>query len=605
MTVMDQDRGDRLATGPVCVVEGLRVALSDGGPVVVDGVDITLAPGEIVGLVGESGSGKTTAGTALLGYARRGAEIVDGRIDVAGHDIRGMSVDEVRKVRGVDVAYMPQDPSSALNPAHRLGRQLRELLDQHDIGEAGSRTDAIRAMLREVGLPGDDEFLRRYPHQLSGGQVQRVALAMVFLPHPKALVLDEPTTGLDVTTQGMVISTLAELCARYDVAALYVTHDLAVVSQVADRVVVLYAGQAVEVGPTRQIFDAPQHPYTRSLLGAIPHLHRAFKLTGIPGSTPPPGHRPPGCRFNPRCEFAIAECTQVEPALVGTGAHQARCIRLDELPPYDPSGRFVRDTDPEAERKIVLKVEGLDIFYGSAQVVHDVSFDLAEREIVALVGESGSGKTTISRCIGGIHGQWEGGIRLEGTQLAQSARRRSAEQRRQVQYIFQNPYRSLNPRRTIAQILSRPLRLFGVASSAKDARDRAAQLLDDVQLGSRMLDLRANRLSGGELQRVAIARALAAEPAVLVCDEITSALDVSIQGSIVELLLDIKHGRGVSMVFVTHDLPLVRTIADRILVLKDGRVVENGLTADVLDRPQHDYTRLLVDHTPTLDAGKG
>lgn len=601
MTVTDRP-AEQPVEGPVCTVAGLRVRLTGTATDVVEGFDLAISPGEIVGLVGESGSGKTTAGTALLGYARRGARIDDGTITVAGHDLRSMSDDEIRRIRGVDVAYVPQDPSSALNPSHRIGAQLRELLDLHDVGPAGERDAAIRAILPEVGLPNDDEFLRRYPHQLSGGQVQRVALAMVFLPRPKVLVLDEPTTGLDVTTQGMVLSTLANLCERYDVAALYVTHDLAVVSQISDRVAVLYAGLVVEIGPTARIFAEPAHPYTRALLGAIPLLHQPFKLTGIPGATPPPGHRPSGCRFHDRCEFAVAECATTDPQLVDVSAdHAARCIRLAELPPWDASDRILADTDPQARRDVVLSVHDLDVSYGRSTVVHGVTFDLAQREIVALVGESGSGKTTISRCIGGLHDQWSGVVEFEGAALATSSRRRTTEQRRQVQYVFQNPYQSLNPRRTIEQILTRPLRIFGIASSRKDARDRAATLLDDVQLGSRVLGLRANRLSGGERQRVAIARALAAEPAVLVCDEITSALDVSIQASIVDLLLGIKHARGISMVFVTHDLPLVRTIADRILVLSGGRVVEQGLTAQVLDAPQEEYTRTLISHTPTFD----
>lgn len=586
----------------ICTVDGLRVSLgrAAGSVDVVENVDMRLVPGQIVGLVGESGSGKTTSGTAFLGYARTGADITGGSILVAGHDIRSMSVDEVRRIRGVEIGYVPQDPSSALNPAHRIGAQLRELLDLHSIGTPAERDKAVRTILPEVGLPADDAFLARFPHQLSGGQVQRVALAMVFLPRPKALVLDEPTTGLDVTTQGMVLKTLAELCARYDVAALYVTHDLAVVSAIADRVAVMYAGLLVEEGPTKDIFTQPAHPYTRALLRAIPYLHEPYLLKGIPGRAPAPGARPSGCRFNDRCTHAVEECTRVEPAMIDVGGGQsARCIRLDEIPAWDPSERLVRDTDPDAAREVILTVQGLDVFYGQSHIVHDVSFDLATREVVALVGESGSGKTTISRCVGGLHRQWDGDIAFHGEGLAAGARRRTADQRRLVQYIFQNPYGSLNPRRTVEQILTRPLELFGIATGAK-AKERVAQLLEDVQLGEKSMPLRASRLSGGERQRVAIARALTAEPEVLVCDEITSALDVSIQGSIVDLLTRIKHERGISMLFVTHDLPLVRTIADRVLVLQNGRVIESGLTAQVLDNPREEYTRTLVANTPTL-----
>ena len=591
--------------GPVCVVDGLRVGLLGRGVTVVDDVDLTLNAGEIVGLVGESGSGKTTTGTALLGYARAGARIDGGDIRVAGHDIRSMTWQEVRKIRGVDVAYVPQDPSSALNPVLRIGRQLRELLDLHDIGTPSERQQRVREILPEVGLPNDDAFLERYSHQLSGGQVQRVALAMAFLPRPKVLVLDEPTTGLDVTTQGMVLQTLARLCERFDVAALYVTHDLAVVATTAARVAVMYAGQVVEEGTTGDVFARPSHPYTRALLRAIPHLHRPFALAGIPGRTPAPGRRPSGCRFSDRCAFTTDACVAAVPDLRDIGAgHRVRCVRVDELPPWDPTDRLVADTDPRRDRDIVLTVDHLDVRYGRDQVVHDVGLDLARREIVALVGESGSGKTTVSRCVGGLHAQWDGEISLGGVPLAASARRRTASQRQRIQYIFQNPYQSLNPRRTVEQILRRPLALFGIATG-RAARARAAELLDSVQLGEGVLAMRAGGLSGGERQRVAIARALAAEPDVLVCDEITSALDVSIQGSIAALLEGIKDERHLSMLFVTHDLALVRSIADRVLVLRHGRLVESGLTARVFDDPADDYTRELLTHTPTLDGIDG
>ncbi len=595
------DRTNVQVDDPICVVHGLRVGLTGTDIDVVDDLDLVLHSGEIVGLVGESGSGKTTMGTALLGYARAGAVIEGGKIRVTGHDLETMTPDEVRAIRGVEVGYVPQDPSSALNPALRIGRQLRELLDMHRIGTPAERQERIREILPEVGLPGDDAFLARYPHQLSGGQVQRVALAMVFLPRPSVLVLDEPTTGLDVTTQGMVLQTLATLCERFNVAALYVTHDLAVVANIADRVAVLYAGQLVEEGVTRDVFTAPQHPYTRALLNAIPHLYRPFALTGIPGRAPSPGNRPEGCRFHDRCVFAIEECTLTEPKPVEVGpGHLVRCLRVDDLAPWDLNDRLVTDTDPQRERDIVLTVTDLNVYYGRSHVVHDVCFDLARREIVALVGESGSGKTTISRCVGGLHKDWTGVVNLAGTPLAPSARRRSRAERKRVQYIFQNPYLSLNPRRTVEQILRRPLALFGLATG-KAARARAAELLDSVQLGESILSLRAGSLSGGERQRVAIARALAAEPDVMICDEITSALDVSIQGSITDLLTRIKNERGISMLFVTHDLALVRTIADRVMVLQDGRVVEADLTARVFDHPEQEYTRTLLAHTPTLD----
>src|SRR6188472_2028156 len=295
-------------------IEDLRIGLTARpGVDVVDDIDLVLRPGEVVGLVGESGSGKTTVGTALLGYTRAGALIERGKILFQDNDVLALPWQQVRKLRGEEIAYVPQDPASALNPSIRIGKQIVELMELRGIGTDESRLAGARAGLEEVGLPNDDEFLRRYSHQLSGGQVQRVALAMAFLPKPKVLVLDEPTTGLDVTTQGMVLKTMGELCRTYGVAALYVTHDLAVIANIADRVAVMYAGQIAELGPKETIFAHPSHPYTRALLDSIPHLSQARALKGIPGRTPAPGARPDGCRFNDRCSFAVEECRKQVP----------------------------------------------------------------------------------------------------------------------------------------------------------------------------------------------------------------------------------------------------------------------------------------------------
>jgi peptide/nickel transport system ATP-binding protein len=495
---------------------------------------------------------------------------------------------------------VPQDPGAALNPAIRIGRQIVELLELHGIGTAEERLAGARAGLREVGLPDDDEFLARYPHQLSGGQVQRVALAMAFLPRPKVLVLDEPTTGLDVTTQGMVLRTMAELCRSYQVAALYVTHDLAVVANIADRVAVMYAGRIIELGPREVMFSQPAHPYTRALLDAIPHLAQARALTGIPGSTPGPGRRPSGCRFHDRCEYVQDRCAETEPPDVEVGPdHTAKCLRVGEIGAWDINRGNVADTDPNKKRDVILTVEDLHVFYGRKEVVHGVGFDVGKAEVVALVGESGSGKTTISRCIGGLHDEWTGELTFEGRALGKGSRARSVEDRKRIQYIFQNPYLSLNPRLTIAQIVARPMELFGIAKG-KAARDRVVELLDAVALGPTVLDLRTDRLSGGERQRVAIARALAAEPDLLVCDEITSALDVSVQGSIVALLEDLRQTRGISMLFVTHNLALVRSIAARVQVLNGGELVESGFVVEVLDSPRQEYTKRLIGNSPTV-----
>src|SRR3954454_471736 len=518
-------------------IEDLRIGLTGRpGVDVVDDIDLVMRPGEVVGLVGESGSGKTTVGTALLGYTRAGALIERGKVMFQDRDVLALPWQEVRQLRGEEIAYVPQDPASALNPSIRIGKQIVELMELRGLGTSESRLEGARAGLAEVGLPNDDEFLRRYAHQLSGGQVQRVALAMAFLPRPKVLVLDEPTTGLDVTTQGMVLQTMGELCRSHRVAALYVTHDLAVVANIADRVAVMYAGQIIELGPRDAMFRHPAHPYTRALLDAIPHLSQARALTGIPGTTPGPGRRPTACRFNNRCEYAQDRCREIEPEDFQVGPdHTAKCWRVGEIGDWDIDRGNVRDTDPSVARDIILTVEDLKVFYGRTEVVHGVSFDVAKAEVVALVGESGSGKTTISRCVGGLHKQWTGELTFEGRPLGKGSRARSAEDRKRIQYIFQNPYLSLNPRLTIAQIVSRPMELLGIAKG-KAATEKVVELLDQVALGPAVLKYQASRLSGGERQRVAIARALAAEPDLLVCDEITSALDVSVRGSIVSLL---------------------------------------------------------------------
>ena len=601
MTTISPDATGAPTRSGGLVIEDLGVKLTGREVDVVDDIDLVLRPGEVVGLVGESGSGKTTVGTSLLGYSRAGAIISSGKVLLEDRDVLSLDWREVRQLRGEEIDYVPQDPASALNPSIRIGKQLVELQELRSIGTPESRLEAARAGLAEVGLPNDGEFLKRYAHQLSGGQVQRVALAMAFLPKPKVLVLDEPTTGLDVTTQKMVLDTMAELCRTHRVSALYVTHDLAVVANIADRVAVMYAGQIVELGPKDQIFATPAHPYTRALLDSIPHLSQARALTGIPGRTPAPGARPEGCRFNDRCAYAVDRCRAAVPELRAVAPdHEVRCIRVEEIGTWDINLGTVPDADPDKPRDVILSVQGLNIFYGRKDVVHDVSFDVAKGEVVALVGESGSGKTTISRSVGGLHKDWTGTIQFEGRALAHSARQRSAEDRRRLQYIFQNPYLSLNPRLTIEQIIRRPMELFGLAKG-KEATDRVVELMEQVALGSGMLYYQASRLSGGERQRVAIARALAAEPDVMICDEITSALDVSVQGSIVALLEGLRKERGISMLFVTHNLALVRSSAARVEILQNGRVVEAGAVATVMDSPREDYTRTLLSNSPRID----
>jgi peptide/nickel transport system ATP-binding protein len=586
-------------------VDGLRIVLRDSETDIVDEVSFTIAPGEVLGLVGESGSGKTTVGLALLGHTRRGAAIAAGSIRVGDVDILGLSRAARRSVRGRVVSYVPQDPAASLNPALRIGKQLRETLEVHGFGSgAEERSARIAEVMREVALPDDPAYLRRYPHELSGGQQQRIGLAMAFACRPRLIVLDEPTTGLDVTTQAHVLGTVRELASAHGVAALYVSHDLAVVGTLATRTAVMYAGRIVELGPTAELFAAASHPYTRRLVQAIPHLSGRRELIGIPGRAPSPGARPAGCSFAPRCTFALDACRAEEPRLRElTPGVWVKCIRAEDVrtSAVARSGRLEEHVESDAVSDAVLSLEHVFAGYGATTVVHDVNLRLAPHECLALVGESGSGKTTLARSIAGLHRDRSGLISLRGQPLAESARGRPREARQTIQYVFQNPYGSLNPRKTIGQIVRQPLGVFGTASGAEADR-RVTEMLERVSLAESYLDRYPDQLSGGERQRVAIARALVVSPSVLVCDEVTSALDVSVQAAIVELLAELQRELGLAMLFVTHNLPLVRSIAQRVAVMSSGRIVELGTVERVLQSPADDYTQRLLADTPSLET---
>jgi oligopeptide/dipeptide ABC transporter ATP-binding protein len=590
-------------------VEGLRVALAAGGDVVSE-IDLTVSRGEVVGLVGESGSGKTTIASALLGHARAGARIVAGRVFVGGIDILAQAPEARQRLRGRAVSYVAQDPATALNPARRVGPQIEEMLSVHEpaLGRA-ARAARVDEVLIDVGLPTTTpELLRRFPHQLSGGQQQRVLLALAFVLRPKLIVLDEPTTALDVSTQARVLATIRRLCRSYDIGALYVSHDLAVVQSLVDRIVVLYAGRVVESGPRERVFSAPLHPYTRGLLDAIPDAATRRPLRSIAGQAPSPGARTTGCAFASRCPRRRDDCARETPFLLARArGHAAACwhplddIRgaLFSIDGGAINGETTRDRQAaEGANTPLLRVRGLHAAYGARQVLFDVSFDLERGECLALVGESGSGKTTLSRSLAGVGRQNAGEVLYDGFPLAARARDRRSDVRRRIQYIFQNPYRALNPRRTVGETLGAVLRHFFVLDPT-EVRRRAEAAVASVALPASVLDGYPRELSGGERQRVAVARALVCEPSLLICDEITSSLDVSVQGTILKLL-GLLRTRGLSILFVTHDLGIVRALADRVVVLHEGRVVERGSTDDVLDHPVHPYTRALVKDSPLL-----
>jgi len=587
---------ERSATGPIAgavEVRDLKVVLAGSGLDVIDEVSFALAPGEILGLVGESGSGKTTVGLALLGHCRRGLRIASGSVRIDGRDMLRLDEAGLRAARGRLVCYVPQDPATALNPALSIRTQLAECLG----GSAGDVETRLAQLLQEVKLPTARGFLEVYPHQLSGGQQQRVAIAMAFANRPRLIVMDEPTTGLDVTTQAHVLETVRQLCARHGVAAVYVSHDLAVVASLAGRVAVMYAGRIVETGPTARVLRRPDHPYTRALIRAVPDLEGRLVLQGIPGQAPDPGRRASGCFFAPRCPLAEEACRQAPPPLVAVAPdHLLRCIRSGAASPVaaSPALASIAEGAPAAP---VLRLETLTAFHGPIEILHGISLDLPARRCLALVGESGSGKTTLARCIAGLHRELAGSIRFQGEDLPAAVRQRPAAARRRLQYIFQNPYASLNPRRQIGNSIAVALSEFESLGRGELER-RVHAALDQVALPASTAERYPHQLSGGQRQRAAIARALIAEPQLLICDEVTSSLDVSVQAVIVELLAELQRERGLAMLFVTHNLALVRSIAARVAVMQAGRIVELGAMEQVLDRPQAAETKRLLQDTP-------
>jgi len=457
-------------------------------------------------------------------------------------------------------------------------------------------------VLAEAHLDASPEFLRRYSHQLSGGQQQRVAIAMAFACRPSLIVLDEPTTGLDVTTQRHVLETIRTLCRSYGVAAVYVSHDLAVVGQLAQQVAVMYAGRVVELGPTETIFGRPVHPYTRALLRAVPSPERSEVLEGIEGQAPRPGRRPPGCFFAPRCPDVLPVCRESAPPIIAleAGTQLVRCVRAGEPATRGVGIRTVVAGDPaKAPSGGTLEVRELCARYGLQPVLFEVDLRVGPEQCVAIVGESGSGKTTLARCVVGLHDNWTGNVDFCGEPLACGARRRTKGSLQRIQYVFQNPYTSLNPRKTVGQIVEQPLEHFSHLPAAERER-RVVAVLDDVSLSPDFLGRYPDQLSGGERQRVALARALVVEPELLVCDEVTSALDVSVQAIIVELLRRLQRERNLAMLFITHNLALVRSIAQTVVVLSEGKVVEQGPVEEVLERPHDRYTIRLLEDVPKL-----
>lgn len=574
-TIVEND----IATSALCATD-LRVH-TDAGQEILHGVSFTLAPGRILALVGESGSGKTTAGLACMGHFRQGLSKGTGTVRLGSGDhgnILDLPNAQLRRLRGKAISYVPQDPSLSLNPSMRIGEQIAETLRVHQIGATDSeRRLRVSEVLAEVGLANDPAYQRRYPHQLSGGQQQRVGIAMAFACRPSVIVLDEPTTGLDVTTQAVVLQTIGELAERHQVAGLYITHDLAVVAEIADEVAVMLEGDIVEHGATDQVLFAPRHDYTRRLLAAVPDLagkRRVGQVEAITGEQPLVIPGPHG----------VPDTTGSTPL-------------LDDAKPLP--GVVPRQAPVAAAAGPLLQLRDVALSYGEHKVLDGIDFRLLEGESMMLLGESGSGKTTLSRCVAGLNDAYTGSIELFGEELATGTRMRSSEDRRRIQYIFQSPFSSLNPRRTIAESVGVPLQMSGINDKRK-RRALVLEALNQVKLGERFMERRPGDLSGGERQRAAIARALVNAPSLLVCDEITSALDVSVQASILDLLRTLQTDHNMSMLFVTHNIALARHISQRLAVLQKGKIVDMGTTEEVLNNPQHHYTQELLANVPAF-----
>jgi oligopeptide/dipeptide ABC transporter ATP-binding protein len=585
---------------PVLEIRDLSVETPDGDPIV-ENLSFSVRPGEALGVVGESGSGKTTAALALLGYTQSGARITGGTVTIAGEEVRADSEKAARRMRGRLVSYVPQNPGTALNPSMRIGPVISEMLRAHRSGVPAEQV--ISSAFENVSLPGDAQFRRRYPHQLSGGQQQRVCISVALVCQPPLIVLDEPTTGLDVVTQARILDELLRLRHEHGVSMVYVTHDLAVVAQIATRIAVMYAGRIVEEGPADAILRRPRHPYTKGLLTSIPDHLRPRQLDPMPGVAVGVGERPHGCSFAPRCPLKVAECEAAIPELRPlSGDRSARCLKAEEVsPPELAPLASSRESGPTGET--VLSVSSLRSEHRSRQetvvAAEDVNFTIDRGHCVALVGESGSGKTTIARTIVGLHPLAGGEIRLGGELLPSAIQRRSVEQRRRIQIVFQNPADALNPRHLVRSAIARPAMILrGLRTQAADAEvDRYLEL---VRLPKRLAERYPAELSGGERQRVGIARALVAQPDLLVCDEVTSALDVSVQAAVLELLDNLRRDLGLGLLFITHDLGVVATIADHVLVLDQGHVAESGPVHTILHTAKADYTQRLLTAAPSI-----
>ena len=574
-------------------------------------ISTTINKGETVGIVGESGSGKSTLALAMMGYVKHGLFTISGECIYQSNDILKMKNRELENIRGRKIAMIPQNAGQSLTPNLKIGYQIDEALRLHTNFQKEDRDVKISELLNKVRLPSPETIAKRYPHELSGGQQQRVAVAMALAGSPDLLLLDEPTTGLDVTTQAHVLELLNFIAKDTGTSMVYVSHDLGAIAQVSDRVIVMYSGEIVLDGPVRTILKNPIHPYTYGLLKSIPKLTLSGLPNSMSGSQPQPGTIKEGCSFYDRCEFAEDKCKINSPELefVSELNTSVRCFNHKKL-------HKKKDEDTKSSKKVlrkltkneILDISSVSISYAKQKfieqllnkiddtnpTVQDINIKIDKGETLALVGESGSGKSTILKSIAGLIKAKDGIIKFDKNKiLSNDLKKRDANYLRAIQLIFQNPDESLNPNHTVEEIVSQPLKLyFGL--SGNELKQKIIEVLKKVRLGEFYLTRYPRQLSGGEKQRVAVARAFAAKPDIILCDEVTSALDVSVQAAVLNLLQELKVDFGTTYIFVSHDLAVVKAISDRVAVLYQGRLCEIGPSESVYKFPSHPYTEVLL-----------
>jgi peptide/nickel transport system ATP-binding protein len=591
----------------------------------VEGISYRVKAGETVALVGESGCGKSVSSLAIMRLlAKPAGRIVAGRILFQGRNLLALAEDEMREIRGRDIAMIFQEPMTSLNPVLTIGFQIMEPLLLHlGMSESQARARALD-LLKMVGIPDPERRLDQYPHQFSGGMRQRVMIAIALSCNPKLIIADEPTTALDVTIQAQILKLMKDLTRDLGIALVVITHNLGIVARYADRVNVMYAARMAEQGAAAEVFAQPLHPYTAGLLRSVPRLDqpRGRKLETIDGLPPNLLDPPPGCRFAPRCRARQDACVQALPELemIAPG-HASACIRAHEMARVGPAGLGLQSANPlPPERKAldparpILRVHELRTYFevgsglhlvkrakSEVRAVDGLSLEMFRGETLGLVGESGCGKTTVGRTLLRLEEATGGEIVFEGADVTRAQGQALKDYRRKIQVIFQDPYSSLNPRMTIGEIIAEPMRVYRLVPNARAAREKVAELLVQVGLFEYMAERYPHELSGGQRQRVGIARALAMQPSFIVCDEPVSALDVSIQAQIINLLEDLQQKLGLTYLFIAHDLAVVRHISDRVIVMYLGKVMEVADRDTLYAEPLHPYTRALLDAVPIPD----